>query len=508
MKLSSIIRITALIFYGIFSALLESAFTLPLLSLISVLPLFTLLDVKSLAELLRRGLPFLIPYNLTKCSFLITTYRLIALPMPISILLAALAVTAVASISLFSQLFALAFYPRSCSVSLRGVLILSLLYAFSEYFPSHFGTLSFPWLGVWAAADGAPAILLSASLFGCRFTSLLILAANGLIYLSLVRLAEAKLKSALASLLGVTLLVSSALLGGSQQAYYLNSISVSSDSITVMAAQLDCEGEEKSNMSADEAAQKYSQLIRTNLNDKISLVFLPETAVHTSFSPDSSAFSSLLGLTERENITIFSGCFFEENTDKFNSIVSLIGDKGECVYKKHFLVPFGEYTPFHSDLKAADKTCYPYVRNSVALASCICIESIFSDSLRECVLNGANLIYIPTNDSWFGDSFARHAHYLHSKMRAIECSRFVIRASNCGISAIISPTGEAVAELSCKSSGAIVGDVSLLSHISLYTRVGDLLMLLPTLIIFHSLLIKRKPKKPRTKGLCQPNRKR
>jgi apolipoprotein N-acyltransferase len=62
------------------------------------------------------------------------------------------------------------------------------------------------------------------------------------------------------------------------------------------------------------------------------------------------------------------------------------------------------------------------------------------------VLPSADALVNVTNDAWFGHSSARHQHFQITRMRAIEAGRYLIRAANDGISAVIGPHGEVLAQ--------------------------------------------------------------
>lgn len=84
---------------------------------------------------------------------------------------------------------------------------------------------------------------------------------------------------------------------------------------------------------------------------------------------------------------------------------------------------------------------------------------------------------ISTNDSWFGKSYARFAHFRHSIMRAVESGRYTVRAGNCGISAIISPWGDLVVSETRPVKSAVTADIKLLKNKNLYITLGDIIIL-------------------------------
>ena len=106
----------------------------------------------------------------------------------------------------------------------------------------------------------------------------------------------------------------------------------------------------------------------------------------------------------------------------------------------------------------------------------ICFDSIYEELSRASVLDGAQLLVISTNDSWFSDSAALSMHNRQSVLRAVENGRYVIRAANTGISSIISPTGEILDSLGALEDGIVVKDVYLRDSLTLYTRMGNVIV--------------------------------
>jgi apolipoprotein N-acyltransferase len=138
---------------------------------------------------------------------------------------------------------------------------------------------------------------------------------------------------------------------------------------------------------------------------------------------------------------------------------SFISPQGEFVgrYDKMHLVPFGEYVPFKDLLFFAQnllheagtfdagKTRSLFYANGHSYGTFICYESIFADEVRQFVRDGADVLINISNDGWYGDTSAPWQHLNMVRMRAIENHRWILRATNTGVTASIDPYGRVVA---------------------------------------------------------------
>lgn len=122
-------------------------------------------------------------------------------------------------------------------------------------------------------------------------------------------------------------------------------------------------------------------------------------------------------------------------------------------YDKMHLVPFGEYVPykalffFAKNLLAEAGTFDPGDHRRVFSSAghhygiFICYESIFADEVRQYPLLGADVLVNISNDGWYGDTSAAWQHLNMVRMRASENHRWVLRATNTGVTAAIDPHG-------------------------------------------------------------------
>ncbi len=61
-------------------------------------------------------------------------------------------------------------------------------------------------------------------------------------------------------------------------------------------------------------------------------------------------------------------------------------------------------------------------------------------------VRASDALVTATNDTWFAHSSARYQHLQIARMRAIESRRYLLRAANDGVSAVIDAHGKVVAE--------------------------------------------------------------
>ena len=84
-----------------------------------------------------------------------------------------------------------------------------------------------------------------------------------------------------------------------------------------------------------------------------------------------------------------------------------------------------------------------------------------------------DLLVMLANDAWFGDSHEPWIHLAVARMRAIEHQRYVVRATNSGISALIDPAGRVLARTELLARQNLRGTVHPLGGETLYGRLGD-----------------------------------
>jgi apolipoprotein N-acyltransferase len=175
-----------------------------------------------------------------------------------------------------------------------------------------------------------------------------------------------------------------------------------------------------------------------------------------------------------------------ESSQIFNSAV-LVSPQGEWVgrYDKVHLVPFGEYLPFPQVFAFAGgltkevgefqrgASRMPLDAGGQRLGMFICYESIFPDEVRQGPLQGAQVLVNISNDGWYGDSGAWAQHLQQTQMRAIENGRWLLSATNTGMTASIDPYGRIVAATPRKVRTALAAPYALSASTSFYARHGD-----------------------------------
>ncbi|HKB82158.1 MAG TPA: apolipoprotein N-acyltransferase [Burkholderiales bacterium] len=155
----------------------------------------------------------------------------------------------------------------------------------------------------------------------------------------------------------------------------------------------------------------------------------------------------------------------------YNSVMS-IGTAPAQTYRKHHLVPFGDYFPLRpvlgwimnllhipmSDFSHGAPVQRPIQVAGQKVAVNICYEDAFGEEIIR-QLPEATMLANFTNDAWWGDTIASRQHLQMAQMRALETGRPMLRATNTGITAIIDSSGRIVAAAPEFTATEISGEV-------------------------------------------------
>lgn len=261
-------------------------------------------------------------------------------------------------------------------------------------------------------------------------------------------------------------------------------------------------GDKWADDSAEHSVELYSALTREACaQGDIGMVLWPETVLTFPVRNNSYYDGLLRELASETGAVLLVGALdtvFNSKTgqtDVYNAMLAYApdGTRSDSVYYKRHLVPFGEYVPMaelirtvlpqlsdmnllNDDLThGTEPTLIPTQWGNVG--SLICFDSIYETLTLDSVRNGAGLIALITNDSWYLDSAAVYQHNGHAVLRAVENGRYVARAANTGISSIITPKGEITELLEPLKEGYVIGDVRFSDETTPYVRVGNIIVL-------------------------------
>jgi apolipoprotein N-acyltransferase len=120
--------------------------------------------------------------------------------------------------------------------------------------------------------------------------------------------------------------------------------------------------------------------------------------------------------------------------------------------------------------------------DSHRIGTFICYESVFPGYIRKFAESGAEALFNISNDSWFGKSQARYQHLQIVRMRAAENSRWILRSTNNGITAVIDPAGRVLRSTQEYAELAGRFQYRYRQDLTFYTRHGDWFVLVCALI--------------------------
>lgn len=226
------------------------------------------------------------------------------------------------------------------------------------------------------------------------------------------------------------------------------------------------------------SVQTYSDLIRPLLGQS-DVIILPESAIPALENQISPLLEAMQNASQQSQSEIIIGTLFEDSRNELFNTALLLNDQPYNAeqanrYKKHHLVPFGEYVPFSSLLDwmrevfvlpvnlSQGSFIQPALQAKNARFNlAICYEIIFGDQVQQNQkAHNADYLLTITNDAWFGTSSGPWQHFQMARMRALELGKPLLRAANTGITAIVNENGKVTQQLPQFEKGVLTAQVS------------------------------------------------
>lgn len=238
----------------------------------------------------------------------------------------------------------------------------------------------------------------------------------------------------------------------------------------------------------------------------VDLVVWPETAVPVLRSYAQDYLEDMNQLLTARNSALITGIPVRQANAQgelryYNGIMAT--GQGDGLYLKQKLVPFGEYVPLQdmlrgliaffdlpmSDFARGPSEQAPLQVQGFSIAPFICYEVVYPDFAAELAAQSQLLLTI-SNDAWFGDSLGPQQHLQMAQMRALEAGRWMIRATNNGITALITPSGQISQQLPQFEQAVLIGEVQPMQGLTPFLRWGSwpLTLLCTLLLIWAGIL--------------------
>lgn len=328
-----------------------------------------------------------------------------------------------------------------------------------------------------------PNLIQIASLTGAWGVSLLIVLVNVLVYRAL------RERQLLYGVLAIGLI---ALDWGWGQVVLSSGLGSSNSSLKIALIHSNVPQRARSDPSQLPALQNlYLSQVNQLVAGEVGLVVLPESIVPAYLLRQPDLFEPYQGQARRLGAALLVGTIDYRDSKLFNT-AALIAPDGEIadLYDKVQLVPFStEYFPLIGLLRrmGIENLIGPLPLGALTpgegfrplnlppgkIATPICFESIFPQISRAFVRNGAQALFIITNDAWFKGSKALEQHFAKAVFRAVETGRYTVQAANGGISGVIDPHGRIIIFTRAEREQILQETILLQDHATLYVQLGD-----------------------------------
>ena len=234
------------------------------------------------------------------------------------------------------------------------------------------------------------------------------------------------------------------------------------------------------------------------------VIIWPETAIPAFL--DKVQESLLQPLAEKARLThtdVIVSLPVRKNKGKpyYNAVLAL--GQQTRMYRKVHLLPFGEYLPFQplsgyllKQLKIMPVGSFspgdidqPLLKGAgYPFSTSICYEDVFPKLVIKDLPAASYLVNV-TNDAWFGNSIEPHQHMQLARMRAIETGRFLLRATNTGVTGVVAPDGKVINQAPMFQDTTITTDITPMQGMTPYAKIGDLPVILFLIFLLCCIVI-------------------
>lgn len=193
---------------------------------------------------------------------------------------------------------------------------------------------------------------------------------------------------------------------------------------------------------------------------------------------------------EKPSVTAHKFHDSENFYDAYNTALQIDQFDSIQVYHKSRLVPGVEIMPYRSIFGFLDKFSIDLggttgslgiqkertvftSPNGTRVAPAICYESIYGGFMSGYMQNGAQLIFVITNDGWWGDTPGYRQHMNYARLLAIEFRKSIARSANTGISCFINQRGDVIQHTTWWEEDAIKQTLFKNDIRTFYAKHGD-----------------------------------
>jgi apolipoprotein N-acyltransferase len=229
----------------------------------------------------------------------------------------------------------------------------------------------------------------------------------------------------------------------------------------------------------------------SNQHSNKDVIFWPETALPVLYNSAGPLLQQFGGIAEKNNASIVTGIPYRgfdaktKETVMHNSVIAIGNAQG--IYHKQKLVPFGEYVPLQdvlrgliaffdlpmSDFRKGAEDQPLLSVNGFRVSPFICYEVVYPDFVARRAQTADYLLTI-SNDAWFGASIGPLQHLQLARIRAAENGRFMVRATNNGVTAIIDDQGRITSQIPQFTQATLEGTVEIFQGQTPFTKIGSI----------------------------------